>query len=487
MADDGTQDITYEARRGARGGDLPPKQKSWRRRLILGGAILAMLILGTVGYIVVWSLTHVTTVRAQVCAAVVSLASEVDARMVELCVHPGQLVDKGEVLARLDDSELRAALRSAEASQAIRRSLHAQAVAALEVTKGNVEADIALARARVAVAKARLGRAQSGSDGRSARLPEEVRRAAALYEESKARLARLRKGYRKEELEVAKVRLLTARARGALVALEKKQVEELVKRNVESRLALEISKTELTAQQNTVREAELELAKLLAGPDQDEVKAAEQAVAALAAALSLARLGAEEVKSLKAEMAVRRAELKESEAELLRAEGGRPQIKYAEEQVKREEAEMRKAEADVAARRAALQNMTIRSPVAGTVIRTFQREGEICRKGIPTILVADDSAGRWIEGFVQESDAARLKIGQAAEVETVVGSREYIQAVVQDVALATSSLSRAEGASAGSAFGAGSGELVWVKLKPDQPIGRLLPGMSARSVIRVGW
>jgi len=78
-------------------------------------------------------------------------------------------------------------------------------------------------------------------------------------------------------------------------------------------------------------------------------------------------------------------------------------------------------------------------------------------------------------------------VGQRARVETVVGSSEYIQAVVKDVALATSSLNQGGPEPAGGASGRVPAELVWVKLEPVEPIAGLLPGMSARSVIRVPW
>jgi multidrug resistance efflux pump len=487
MTDGESFSITYEARRQARSGDVAPKVGKWRRRLIWSGSIVGAIVVGVVAYMVIWSLTHVTTIRAQVCAEVVDLATDVDVHMVELLVKPGEQVEKGAILARLDDAELRAAVQAAEASLAVQESLCAQAKSDLTLTKGTVEAGIVLAHAQAEIAEARLAKAQADLGEHTARVPEQISRAQALCAESKARFERIKKGARKEEVAAAKVRVKTAQARADLAELECKQIEGLVKQGAESSHTLEIRKTEFTIQRNTTREAQLALEKLQAGSDEQDIRAAEKAYAACMSDLALARLGDKRGLALKAEVAICKAQLKEARGALMQAKARHAQITHASESVKEAKANMRKAAADVTARRAALKDMTIRSPVAGTIIRTFQRPGELCRKGVPTILMTDDKAGWWIEGVVHESDAASLKLGQTASVETVIGSWDYIEAEVQDVALVTSSLSSPEPKPAGGATGWTPGELVWLKLKPLDAKGRLLPGMSARCVIRVGW
>ena len=153
----------------------------------------------------------------------------------------------------------------------------------------------------------------------------------------------------------------------------------------------------------------------------------------------------------------------------------------ARERVKAAEAELKRAQADIEERAALLKRMTLVSPVTGTIIRTFDNVGEICRKGIPSILVSDDAKGRWIEGFVHEDEARLLKVGQRASVELVLGSGDYVQARVEAVALATSAISRNEASSSDS----GMAEMIWVKLRPLSDIGNVRPGMSASAVIRV--
>ena len=181
-------------------------------------------------------------------------------------------------------------------------------------------------------------------------------------------------------------------------------------------------------------------------------------------------------------LAARQAELRQAQAELKHAEAMALEVTLAEEQSRAAEAELQKVEAEVEGCRATLKGLCIVSPVAGTVIRTFRRPGELCRKGEPILRVADDSAGRWVEGFVRERDAHRVRVGQSARVE-LMGSGAVVDAKVEAVGLSTSSLARAgERADAGSAM-AGASKLVWIKLRPNGTMDASLPGMSARAVI----
>jgi len=476
---------TFDARKRNLGTEPPSEAKRWRGKLIVAGVCVLAAVAAISGGFVWWSMTHVTTVRASVCAAVVSLASDVDARMAELRVRSGRRVTKGEVLARLDDSALRASLAAADAEKAIKESLCAQAKARCRLVETRVEAQIALAQAHVSIAKGRVESTQAALDLRRAKLPAEIRRARAQRDEAFARLQHLKKGTRKEKIEAAKARLQTSQARAALASFQVKQTETLVARHVESQLELQVMKTELAARKNEVREAELQLAQLLSGAMPDQIEAATQALEAREAALSLARTEEKALAVLAADLSIRKGELREAEVELKHAEAQQVQVSQAEEQIKAAAAEFRKAEAEVARGQATLANMTIVSPVTGTVIRTFDQEGEVCRKGVPTILVADDSAGRWIEGYVNEDDAGLVRVGQRAKAEVIVGSSEYVEATVEAVGLSTSAVSRSKaGSSEGSAM-RDMGEMVWVKLRPVEPMEHLLPGMTARAVIRV--
>lgn len=421
MGEPTNRKVIYETMRTARGAEPKGETNPWRRWIIFGGGGF-LLVAGTVaGWFIWYAFTFVTTTRASVCARVLSLSADVDAHAAAVLVHPGETVKPGQVLMRLDDSEARAALAAAEASRAI-----------------------AEARAQIAVATIDL---------RNARLPEEIRRADADRQEAAARLAHLKKGPTAHEVDIAKLTRDNAKALAKLYAGEVTEMESLVAAGYESVHNLNAAKTRQTNQINTAQQAELELARMLAGATEEQIQAAEQILATRDAALALARAGAKEIETMKADLAARRAEFV-------------------------------RAEADVTRCRATLDRMTVVSPVAGTVIRTFVNEGEFCRRGAVAALVSDDTAGRWFEGLVHEKDARCLKVGQTASVETVLGSGDYVDATVEAIALTTSALNRTEYDSSNTRA-LGRTEMVWVKLRAKNLSPAHLPGMSACATIRV--
>jgi len=478
----------YDLRRESRGKEPTRPPRPWLRRLTIIGIVV--LVVGAVvgGIWIWWCVTHVTTVRATVCAAIVSLSSTVDALVVERYVDPGDRIKKGQPLVRLDDSQLSASLDAAKADVAIKESLLAQAKSEHELAAARVEAAVNLAEANLEIAKAAVAKAQAEMELQQARLGERVRQAKAEREEMRARLDRIKKGKRTEVIESARARLETAKRRTALYELEAQQTESLVKQNIVSPLDLEIKRTQLAVQRNETREAELELSLLISGATPLEIEQNERLLEARDAALRLAEADRGQVKRLEAELEVQRAQLREAEAQLRKAEATRLEVALAAGRVKAAAAELAKARASVAQRQAALKSMTIVSPADGLVIRTFDDVGEVCRKGVPIMLVADETEGYWIEAFVNEEDAVLVRPKQKAEVEVVVGSGDYIDAEVSEVGLSTASLDRiSQSAVTGGATvnPRKMTEMVWVKLMPIKCNVPLLPGMSARAIIRV--
>jgi len=316
---------------------------------------------------------------------------------------------------------------------------------------------------------------------REAKLAEEIRRAEAERDEARAWLTRLQKGTRREEVEAAQARLEAAKALAVLYELEVRQSEQLAVEGIDSQYILETKKTRLTTQQKAVREAELELERLKAGPTEEEIEAARQLVAAREAALALARAASKEVDNLKAELGIRKAEQSQAEAELRSTEARRVEVDLAAARVSAAEAALGTAKSNLAARR---EDMVIRSTVAGTIVRTFDRVGETCRRGVTTIQVTEDAKGRWITAYVREKDALYVQEGQPTRIKLASGER--MDAEVEAVGLATSSLDRQRSDPLEEAEQTSTPELVRVRLKLKEPIGsNPPPGMSARVVIRI--
>lgn len=434
MADD-TLDMVYDMRRKARGSEPVKKPSRWKYGLLVSGIVLFVIVCAVAVPWVYWSLTYVSTIRAEVRGGVVVLSPDFDARLVELKIEERQHVIEGQELACFDASERKAALAAAEAGVMLKKSQHDAAFTRIESAKAALE----LAKVRGA---------------------EEIRRAEANKRSSEAWLNRLRKGAREEEIEAAEARLASAEALAALHGLQLEQSERLFGKGIESEFDLEIAKTRLATQKNVVREAELEVRKLKAGPRAEEIEEAVQVVNARKADLALARTSENDLKRLELELGSRRAQLRQGKAEL------------------------EQAEATVLMRRAALRKTVLRSPVTGTVARVFFTAGEVVRKGEPTLEVVDDSKGRWVEGFVAEEDANLIRQGQEAEVEIGIDSGYYVDAVVEQVGYSASANS-SRYRSFSEAEGYGRPAPIWLRIGLPETDVQPRPGTSAYVVIRV--
>ncbi len=107
------------------------------------------------------------TVRSRLA---VKIAPKLNARIIDIPVHPGERVKKGAVLVRLDDRDLRAAAQSAQAAQAAAQAQAAQAQAEEKriidlyqkqaATRQNYDAVLAQARAARALASQAASAAQ---------------------------------------------------------------------------------------------------------------------------------------------------------------------------------------------------------------------------------------------------------------------------------------------------------------------------------------
>jgi len=486
MGDD-TLGMTYEMRRQSRGAEPPKEGRPWRRRLIRAGIAILCIAAVVSAYFIWRSIAYVRTARAEVRAEFIKVSTRVDAPMLERHVRTGDQVTEGQELARLDDSDFREALNAAEARATARESAHEQAKAHEVLVEEEVRLDVELAEAELERADAAVASAEASLRLRQARLEGEIAQADAEAKHARALLDRTRKGARAEEIQAAEANLASARALQKLYELEVRQSQQLVGEGIDSAHVLEVKKTQLETQKNAVRRAELELKMLRDGPTAEEIEAQAQTLASRQAAHELAKAGTGEVERLKADLRIRKAELGQAQARLEEMRATSPErLNLVAQALKAAEAELNAARADVRTRRTELGYTILRSSVTGTVMRTFDEEGEFCRRGATTMLVTDDSKGRWIQGLIRERDSRHVKVGQAAKVRIGTDSRKYYRAEVTAVGGATFSAtsSRTESAEESAQWGMPGQVVVLLELL-EEPEHTLLPGTSARAIIRV--
>ncbi|MBT7162170.1 MAG: biotin/lipoyl-binding protein [Victivallales bacterium] len=474
---------SYQLRRDSRTPEgKAPVRVSWKRRFMILGVLASFLAVGAVVWIIWYNICHVPALSARVRAAVIELSPRVDARLREVFVSEEDVVKKGDILARLDDTQLQSSLQGAQAELSIRESAFRQAQARERLTQIQVAADIAMARAQLAVTKAERASLAAELGASRKRLPQRVRQAETLLAQRTAEFDLLKEGFRTQDVESAKVRVASAKETLALYELEVRQSQELVDEGIDSTYTLEVRKTRLKTQQLALQEAELTLAKMEAGPRETEVRAAKRGLESEEAKLSLVRLSEVELTKLEKTLAIRDAEIQEAEARLGQAEARKEEVSIVIQQVAVAKAEMEKAKATVTGREAALVDLTVISPVDGIVTRVFDEVGELCKKGVPIIMVNESSKPRWIDVFVDEEDAQLVSVGQVANMNVPANSNDVVKAKVTQMGMHTQTLDGSGGAT--TQFG--QPDRVWVKLVPVEPMPeRVITGTTARGYIRV--
>jgi multidrug resistance efflux pump len=485
-SDNGKSPNAYELRRQSRGGDGPPAQvRPWRRRLLVAGVVAGVLLL--IGAcVLVWRHVVYVSIRwARVQAAVVAISPRTGGRILSVHVREGEVVRAGDVLVRLDDREVRSALTAAQAELAIRQSALREAQSREALAQTQVQSGITVAESRVAVSTSRVAGLEVDLAAQKRRLPEQVRAAEAALAAKQAALRELEAGPRQEDVSAARERVASARATLALCELEVKQSRELVGEGIDSQYILEVRKTRFETQTHALREAELALQRLEAGARVEELEAARQAVEEEKAICAQVRLGEEDIRQTASELEVRAAELREAQALLRQAESRQAELEVARQQTEAAAAEVRRMEAVVDGRCAALADVEITSPIAGTVTRVFADVGETSRPGDALVLLADAAKPRWFDAFVDEKDARLVSVGQVAVVRVPANSLRDLRARVTQVGLHTATMDRAVTGSDAPA-GAAMPDSVWVRLVPDQPLdSQTVTGTTARGRIRV--
>ncbi len=179
-------------------------RKARRRKLlsIIGIAVLAALLIYGAWYFLAGSRT-ISTDNAYVGADTASVTPMVSGQVIEVAVADTQVVRKGDVLVRLDDSDARIALAQAEADLAKARRLFGQTAATSSALAAQVQARSAeegRARAQLFAAQAEYAKASVDLERRRKLAPggavsgDELSSATSAFAAARANLDLTRAG-----------------------------------------------------------------------------------------------------------------------------------------------------------------------------------------------------------------------------------------------------------------------------------------------------
>lgn len=331
------------------------------------------------------SLGHAT---AYIETNAVSASFKLGGRITDILVHEGDTVKKGQVIARLQSSELEAKVAQANAAVALARGKMAeaqgakaaaqakkeQAAAGVTLTAGSVEQQIAQAKAAVAAAQAKVDGLHNGAR------PEEKKQAEIQYQAAK------------EVYGIAEQNL--------------NRMNALLEEGLVSKADVDKTKVSYQEARTKVELAEQQLSMANQGPREEEVRAAEALLEQAKAALQLAEAGREQVTVRQGDVAAAEAAIKQAQGALQSAASGEKQAQAAQ------------AEAQVY-----VGYTELLAPSDGVIISQSAQPGELVGSGFPVFIIqATDTP--WAKFYMTEIGVAGIKSGDQVRMKLIASGQE---------------------------------------------------------------
>ncbi len=427
------------------------------------------------------------------------VAAKVMGRVMAVFVREGDRVQAGQMLVQLDNADLLAQVRQAEAAVAATRAALNQARIALNIQRTQSQTRIEQARAELNQALEQLSIVKEGARRQEkAQADEAVRQALAAYnrakeavamaeaelqqaregvkqaeaglEAAKQQLALMQEGFRKQQRRQAEAALKQAEANLRVAQATYERFKPLADEGVISKQRFDEIVLQLEAAKAQYESAREQLSMMQEGFRPQEVRQAEEAVHQAEAALRAAK---ERVRLAEAAYRERLAALQQAEAALRAAEqqrdlvyeGARKQeIRQAEERVKQAregfrmalaaaqevaikeeqvralEAQLKQALAALTAAQVQLSYATVTAPFPGVVVKKHVDVGDMASPGMPLITIVDPTAFR-LEVVVPEGYVKSIRLGDAVPV-TIEALGRTITGRVYEIAPGADPVSR---------------------------------------------
>lgn len=322
--------------------------------------IIPIIVVAAAGGALAWRAAHpgedpnVIRISGNIELTQVDLSFKMPGRLVELNVDEGDAVKTGLVVARTDTQELEQQLHRERAGVESAESALTQLRTGIQYQKATIEGDVALKRADLVNAEARLQEMLNGS--------------------------------RPQELESARAAAAEAATQNQQAQLDWQRAQTLYKNDDISTAQRDQFKTKAEATAAALKRAQEQLALVKEGPRKEQIEQQRAVVARSRAALQL-------------------------------AEANRIDLKRREEEVSMRTADIQRARAQTGVLDVQLNDRVLVAPVGGVVLSKSAEMGEILAAGA-TVVTLGDIDHPWVRGYVSESDLGRVKLGMPAAVTT---------------------------------------------------------------------
>ncbi len=453
---DGHDGTKYAAKEDKKDGDKPGDGKDDKkpagplRKLIIAGLVAAALIAGLIYGLSYYhySQDHVSTDDAYVTGNLVNVSPIISGTLNQLLVDEGDVVKKGQIIARLEDSGPRAAVQQARASYQAALSQLPQAEQNLLYEQQATQAAIRKAQAGLAAQQAKTSGAQQQVILSRNQVLNQVKQAQSQVQQAQEQAAQYDAQVQTARAAVnaqqQTVRTAQRAADAADAQIQGAQATFVKNRTDQGRYAKLLVQQAVTQQQydsvlaaTDSSESQFNAARFQSAQAHSQVNAARANVAQSQAQLRAAQRAADafhqNVEVARAGLGIARANLSQigiqqanvvgnlgqnssAQADLSTAQAGRTQIALRRAQINTFRAQAQSAQAALANAQVTLNDTLIPSPNNGTVVKKAVNIGASLSPG-QTIVTITQGDYVYVTANFKETQLRDVAPGESAEVE----------------------------------------------------------------------
>ena len=415
--------------------------------IAVGAVVLILALLWGIRYYH-YAKTHTSTDDAYVEGNLVNVSPIISGTLSTLTVEEGDIVHKGQLIGRIEDSGQLASLRQAQAAYDAAQSQVPQAKLNLTYQQAATDAAIRRAQAGLGSQTAKTEGARQQVVLSASTTLNQIRQAESQVAQAKAQAAGAdaQVDSARAALSAQRQTVQTAQrsAYAAAAQIAAAQANSVKATNDENRYARLVAQQAITPQQYDAAQAaavsarsqleavtqqsagslsgvtqarrnvEQSAAQLAAA--QKQADAAHQQVDVARAGLGLARANQTQVGIQQANVANNAQQGGQAEADLLTAQAGQEQVRVRRAQVTTAQAQAEQAHAALVNARITENDTFLYAPTDGQVVRKSVNVGASLSSG-QTVVTISQKDYVWVTANFKETQLTNVRVGQPAEVE----------------------------------------------------------------------
>ncbi len=422
----------------------------------------------------------------------VEIKSKVAGRVASLLVDEGTPVRQGQLLAKIDPTEINSQVAQIDAQLDGAKARWEQAKRSVTLQEEQTKESISQAEQARNTALARLQVAKLQSRAQPQLTASAIKQAQANLNTARENLELLRNSTHPQAVVQAQSGFEEAKAAEENSRRNLQRQERLLDRGFVSQQVVDAARSELASMTSRLQQAQKRL-DLIETQKRLELASAEGQVRQNEAALETARTNYSQVPISDQELRVARASLAQADSLLIAAKSNRRQDQMRKDDVTQAHAAVVQLENQLNEFKVRQGDTTLVAAMTGVVTKRYIEQGELITSGVssfssgtPVLQIADLSR-MLVKMSINEVDVHKVRHGAPVEITIDAAKGVTFSGRVTRVAPAAVGAANASGNNQQQP-GGGTNSVVnfAVEVTVDRPDSRLKPGMSARCAIIIG-